>query len=84
VTAKSNLILHNNPAGDVLTIQHNDALYERTVILYDMNGREVKRAIMQQGMTMISLDVQTLYSGTYLLSVSGDGNKQVSKFIIAR
>jgi hypothetical protein len=84
VTANSNLILHNNPAGDVLTIQHNDALYERTVILYDMNGREVKRAIMQQGMTMISLDVQTLYSGTYLLSVSGDGNKQVSKFIIAR
>lgn len=47
------MMVHNNPAGDVLTIQHFDAIYERTIKIINIQGKEVKSEIMPVGTTMI-------------------------------
>jgi hypothetical protein len=76
------LIAHNNPAQDVLVIQSDDALLERTVGLYSLDGKLVEQKIMEQGITMIPFDVQTLYAGTYLIRVSNGRDLRTSKVVV--
>jgi hypothetical protein len=76
------LIAHNNPAQDVLVIQSDDALVERAVGLYSMDGKLIEQKVMAQGITMIPFDVQALYSGTYLIRVSNGHDLRTSKVIV--
>ena len=84
VQGDSKLLIHNNPAGDILTIQNEDALQARTVRLFDVQGREVFQTIMDQGITMISIDVQTYYAGIYVLTVSNPFRTLSSKLVISK
>jgi YHYH protein/Secretion system C-terminal sorting domain len=72
------ILIHNNPAHDVLIVQSNDALVERSIELYTLDGKLLDKKSLEQGMTMCSFDVQMLYAGTYLVRIS-DG--QVFKSI---
>ncbi|MEY4905072.1 MAG: hypothetical protein RLZZ292_2887 [Bacteroidota bacterium] len=78
------MLLHNNPATDLLTIQHNDALNNRTIRIFDMTGKLVYSTILEQGSTMISLDVRTLYAGQYLIAISDETQSVSSKLIISK
>jgi hypothetical protein len=75
------LIIHNNPAQDILTIQENDALCDRKVEIVDLTGKIVATHFMSIGTTMLSIDVQTLYAGLYSLRISG-GKTKSSKLLI--
>ncbi len=84
VQGDSKLLIHNNPAGDILTIQNEDALQARTVRLFDVQGREVFQTTMEQGITMISIDVQTQYAGMYVLTLSSPAQTLSSKLVITK
>lgn len=78
------LIVHNNPAKDMLTVQSNNALVERNVCLYNSTGQLVLRSVLSQGVTMQSFNIQTLYSGMYVLKVSDGTTTQTAKVIIGK
>ncbi len=78
------MLLHNNPANDVLTIQHNDALQDRTIYIYDLNGKMVFSTVLEQGNTMLSLDIQTLYAGQYVITIFDATQNISSKLIILK
>ncbi len=76
------LIIHNNPSKDMLTIQSNNALSTRNIELINTSGQVVLKSIMAQGVTMQSFNIQTLYSGMYIVKVSDGSNIQTAKVII--
>ncbi len=75
------LMVHNNPASDFITVQHNDAFEERTVRLIDASGRTVLESVLPPGTTMKTFDVQTFYDGFYWLTVS-DGRQSSSSVVV--
>jgi len=84
ISVKGNfLMVHNNPAKDMLTIQSNDALKERSVELVNMSGQVVLRGTMQQGITMQSFNIQTLYSGVYVLRITNGTETQTVQVLIS-
>ena len=78
------LLIHNNPAKDMLTIQENDALENRNLDIIDLSGKIVLHTTMGIGITMKSLDIQTLYSGMYVIRVSNGNSSKTSKLIVTR
>ncbi len=84
VLEKNALLIHNNPATDLLIIQHTDAMNDRTVSIFDQNGRLVLSANMPQGFTLISLDIQTIYAGLYVIKIADGENILTSKLIITK
>lgn len=76
------LIVHNNPSKDMLTLQSTDALVKRDIALVNMNGQVVFRTTMAQGVTMQSINIQTLYAGMYIIRVSNGSTVQTAKVII--
>jgi len=78
----TSLLIHNNPVVDVLTIQHQDAKNQRILRILDVNGREVLTETIPIGTTMFSIDIQTLYAGTYFMTISDQSHSISSKLII--
>lgn len=61
-------------ANDVLVIQSSIAQsFDRKVELIDMNGKTVQTQNLYQGSTMCYFDIDTLYSGIYIVRVSANG-----------
>lgn len=81
LAGEKSLLIHNNPSADFITIQHNDAMEERSVRLVDANGRVVLESVLPHGTTMKSFDVQTFYDGFYWLTVS-DGRQSSSSVVV--
>jgi hypothetical protein len=78
------LIIHNNPAKDILTIQENDALFERKIDITDISGKQILHSVLPVGSTMKSFDIQTLYAGMYIIRISHDGIYRTSKLIVVK
>ncbi len=76
------IIVHNNPAKDILTIQSNNASAKRKIELINSAGQVVLISDMPQGITMKSFNIQTLYAGIYFLNVNTLGNIQTIKIFI--
>jgi hypothetical protein len=67
--------VYPNPANDVLIIQITRPLMtSANVELVDLSGRTVKQAIINQGSTMCFMDVQTVYSGAYVVRITHENN----------
>jgi len=67
--------VYPNPANDVLIIQITRPLMTSANIeLVDLSGRTVKQAIINQGSTMCFMDVQTVYSGAYVVRITHENN----------
>jgi hypothetical protein len=81
---KKHLLIHNNPARDILTIQEDDALTLRNIDIVDMSGKIVLHAKMAIGVTMQSFDIQTIYSGMYVVRISNGKTVQTSKLVIRK
>lgn len=76
------LLVHNNPAQDVLVVQSDDALVERTIALFSLDGKMIQQKTLEQGATMCAFDVQTLYAGTYVVRVSNGQDVKTVKVVI--
>ncbi len=77
------LLVHNNPAQDVLVVQSDDALVERTIGLYNLEGKLIQQKTVEQGITMVAFDVQMFYAGTYIVRISNGQDVKTAKFVIA-
>jgi YHYH protein/Secretion system C-terminal sorting domain len=76
------ILIHNNPAQDVLVVQSDDALVERTIGLYNVEGKLMEQKTAEQGITMLAFDVQTLYAGTYIVRISNGKDVKTTKVVI--
>lgn len=77
------IITYPNPASDILVIQSTVAKpFDRTIELFDTNGKVITGQILHQGSTMCYFDVSILYSGTYLVKISAGKVSTTSKVII--
>ena len=67
--------IHPNPVSNQLNISTTFEIQK--LVIYDVTGKQVK---YQEGNTT-AIDVQDLKSGFYLLEVTINDKKEVSKFI---
>ncbi len=82
---KANLHVFPNPAADLIIIQAK-ALLEQSlkVSLADLSGRVVLTKDFPQGSTICHLETETLYSGTYFLSLNDGHSVKTFKVVISR
>lgn len=66
-----------NPASDILRINGTINLNGQRVVVSDITGKEVLRAVVRDG----SIEVSGLVSGAYVLRVQGDGAMHQVKFM---
>ncbi len=72
-----------SPAKDVLTIEFSSTVKQNSVVeITDVTGRVVftQNATVSTGVNKIQMNVNTLASGSYIVSVKGDSTRQV-KFV---
>lgn len=77
ITKPNNLLLYPNPVNNKLTCKSAEVLHG--IEIWSMDGRKVK-SIPDSG-TEISIDVNDLQPGTYLLKASGEQNQDVQTFL---
>jgi hypothetical protein len=74
-----------NPTSDLIAIQiggiNNQDL---DIKMYDIQGKLIKETKLNKGQTISYLDIQTVYSGTYLIKISSDESSQTRKVIIQK
>lgn len=62
-----------NPSNDLIAVQLNGLSRENTTVsLYDLNGRMIQNAVINQGSTIVYFDTKTIYSGEYIIKISND------------
>lgn len=76
-----NLSVFPNPAKDFFAIQIPMAAEDYKVELYDALGKLIQTQTVYQGSTMCYFDIQTLYSGVYLVKI-GDGSRSKTAKVI--
>lgn len=74
-----------NPSGDLVAIQVTGLNKENLLVeLYDMAGKLVRTSSINVGTTNTFLSTQTLYSGNYLVKISGSNSSITEKIVITR
>lgn len=74
----SNISIFPNPTNDLLAIQLNNLNQQDVAIkLFDISGRLVNQSTIYAGSTITYFDTKTLYSGTYILTLTS-GNQSMS------
>jgi len=77
--------VYPNPAGDLIAVQVEGLLRsDLSMALLDLQGREVRRALIPQGSTIWYLDVRTLYDGEYFLKLGTGPDARSMKVLVAR
>lgn len=67
-----------NPANRRATVQLSRATTaERTIVLHDVTGRELRRVVIASGESDEVIDLAGIASGTYLLTVLGEGRGEL-------
>ncbi len=66
-----------NPAQEFIAIQTQMAENDFKVELIDINGKIVKATTIAQGSTLTIIETDTIYNGTYFVTIS-DGNQSKS------
>lgn len=74
-----------NPTSDFIAVQTGAALQESlNVDIYDMQGRLLQSAFINQGSTITYLDTRTFYSGEYVLKAYNNKTAVTRKILITR
>ncbi|MEM8892442.1 MAG: YHYH protein, partial [Bacteroidota bacterium] len=74
-----------NPSSDLVAIQINSLVNEDLrVELFDISGKLVNETKIQAGSTIAYFDVQTVYEGTYLVSITDGKNTYTQKVVISK
>ena len=67
--------LFPNPAKDILNIKLNGIIAVKLAQIYDLNGRMV----LESNLTSSVINIQTLFSGTYILLLRDENGKDYSQ-----
>lgn len=73
-------ILHPNPTSHFLFLTHK-AFVPEEIVVFNLEGKVFKMPITQQSAEIYSIDVSTLSSGMYFLSLKSEINNRIYKFI---
>jgi hypothetical protein len=80
-----NVTIFPNPASDLIAIQINDLVRESlNVELLDITGKVVSKIKINAGSTIAYFDLQTLYSGTYIVSISNNSSILQKKITVTK
>ena len=72
-----------NPSADLIAIQVNGLNpSDLTVDLTDMAGRSIRKTVIRAGQTIAYFDVQALYAGTYLVTVSSENARKTFRVVV--
>ncbi len=73
-----------NPANEFISIQVGSIVKENIqASLYDMSGKLISEAVINQGSTITNFDTRLLYSGEYLIRIN-NGNSIITKKVIIK
>lgn len=73
--------VYPNPASDVLNVSLLQASGDEQVEMYNMNGQRVWEGTIENGSTLLTIDMKPFAKGLYLVRVTGD-NYTVTKKIV--
>ncbi len=80
-----NIQIFPNPTADLIVIQAKTLLEQSYQIeLADMSGRVVLSRTFYQGSTICHLETETLYNGTYFLTIKDRYSRKTFKVVINR
>lgn len=71
------MIIHPNPANEVLNISYSNELDDPIYSVFDISGKRVLNAKLESN----TINISKLNSGNYILRVIANGKVQVQKFI---
>lgn len=80
---KGRISIYPNPATEQVTINLN-GLHAQQVAVYDLAGRKVMQQSVEQNAEAVSMDIQSLRAGTYMVSVSSKGALLHTEKLIVR
>lgn len=82
---KVSIEIFPNPAAQLIAIQIDNLVNEDLLVdLIDINARVIKSTKILKGSTIAYFDVQTVYSGTYIVKVYANGVERNEQLIIAK
>ncbi|MAZ36591.1 MAG: hypothetical protein CL842_03975 [Crocinitomicaceae bacterium] len=74
-----------NPASDLIAVQIGGLNNQDLVIkLFDIQGKLLQESKINKGQTISYFDIQTVYSGTYIVELSANGLSVTRKIIIEK
>jgi hypothetical protein len=73
------LVLYPNPSKDVINIENLDVDTCKEIMIFDMTGR-----LMKHFTNELSLDINDLPIGLYMMRVVSDSKVYTEKFMISR
>ncbi|MDP5171647.1 MAG: YHYH protein [Bacteroidia bacterium] len=80
-----NISIYPNPSSDILAVQLGGLNQsDLNVELVDLTGKLISSTVIKKGSTIAYFDVQTVYEGTYLISVSDARNRSTKKVVITK
>lgn len=80
-----NIKIFPNPTSDFITIQIGGLnLQDLNIEMYDMQGKLIQEKTLKSGQTIGYFDIQTLYSGTYLIKISTNNMSLTRKVIVEK
>lgn len=82
---KVDIAVYPNPSADLIILQSKTMLEQScTVVLSDVNGTVLLTQTFNQGSTICHFDTETLYNGTYFLTMTNGRDKQTFKVVVNR
>jgi hypothetical protein len=80
-----NIKIFPNPTSDFIAIQIGGLnLQDLNIEMYDMQGKLIQEKTLKSGQTIGYFDIQTLYSGTYLIKISTNNMSLTRKVIVEK
>ncbi len=79
INSQSYFKLYPNPANDILFIQTNEINEKTEISLSDLTGKALISEYTLQ--TTLTIDISTIQSGVYILTISNTKDKQRTKII---
>ncbi len=75
-----------NPASDLIAIQYNNGLLEQDtdVKLFDISGKLINQTKINKGQTIAYFNIETLYSGTYIVRIQNNLLSESIKVMIKK
>ena len=69
-----------NPANNSITISNNQNILLTSIVITDMNGRNVKE-VKVNNVSETEINISDLTSGMYFMNIDSDNGKAIKKII---
>ncbi|MDD4374134.1 MAG: T9SS type A sorting domain-containing protein [Bacteroidales bacterium] len=81
LTDSQSLIITPNPVDELLTISSNGIIAFKRLVIYDLNGQEIKNVSIFRDIKKLEINVSHLPAGSYIVKLEGKSKIKLLKFI---